>query len=250
MLVLGGGEDGGTETEGGRGAVPFGGRRSEMVSRPVVSQGLAGDSTVVWDKHKFLKRGPPRYFKHSNFSGFIRQLNTYAECDPLGASSYSVIVPTDNPRGKEARILGTPLATFAQELRFNLTHLLGFQRGKKHLLKNIKRRRKFSNHRKPWSGTVTSDYPKAGKEAELEMHKMDQEAMKDEILKLREERENLRRVINQVAERIRYVKCRNRQMFLFLSKAAKSPNFVQHLMKKRWQKSEWITIFKARMLIT
>ncbi|KAI6679646.1 hypothetical protein NL676_033527 [Syzygium grande] len=127
---------------------------------------------------------------------------------------------------------------------------LRFQRGKKHLLKNIKRRGKFSNHRKPWSSTVNLDYPKAGKGAELETLKMDQEAMKDEILKLREERENLRRVINQVAERIRYVKCRNRQMFLFLSKAAKIPNFVQHLMKKRRQKSEWITIFKARMLIT
>ncbi|KAI3694974.1 hypothetical protein L1987_77960 [Smallanthus sonchifolius] len=42
----------------------------------VVSWSRGRNSFVVWDSHKFSTTLLPMYFKHSNFSSFIRQLNT------------------------------------------------------------------------------------------------------------------------------------------------------------------------------
>ncbi|KAF8036255.1 hypothetical protein BT93_C2080 [Corymbia citriodora subsp. variegata] len=194
---------------GEAGPPPFLRKTYKMVSDPstdpVVSWSSSRESFVVWDQHEFSKQVLPRYFKHSNFSSFIRQLNTYG-----------------------FRKIDTDQWEFANT---------GFREGKKHLLKNIRRRRKLSDHVKASSSTVTLDYPKAGKEAELEMLKKDQEALKAEILKLREERESSQHEINQVTERIHHAECRCQQMFHFLSKAAKSPNFI-HIIHERRQKRE------------
>jgi heat shock transcription factor len=47
-------------------------------SDAVVSWSDASDgSFVVWNPPEFAARMLPTYFKHSNFSSFIRQLNTY-----------------------------------------------------------------------------------------------------------------------------------------------------------------------------
>ncbi|KAF8036245.1 hypothetical protein BT93_C2070 [Corymbia citriodora subsp. variegata] len=195
---------------GEAGPTPFLRKTYEMVSDPgtdpVVSWGSSRHSFVVWKQQEFSKQVLPRYFKHSNFSSFIRQLNTYG-----------------------FRKIDPDRWEFANQ---------GFEKGKRHLLKNIKRRHKFSEHGKTSSSTVTADYQKVEKEVELETHKKGQEALKAKILKLREEQENLQHEIEQVAKRVRHAECKNQQIFLFLTKAAKSPDFVQHLIQKKRQKRD------------
>lgn len=68
------------------GPPPFLTKTFEMVEDPdtdsVVSWSRARNSFIVWDSHKLSTHLLPRYFKHSNFSSFIRQLNTYVSTPP------------------------------------------------------------------------------------------------------------------------------------------------------------------------
>jgi heat shock transcription factor len=77
---------------GEAGPAPFVAKTYEMVADAatdaVVSWGPGGSgaSFVVWDPHALAAGVLPRFFKHANFSSFVRQLNTYVRI-PIARSA-------------------------------------------------------------------------------------------------------------------------------------------------------------------
>lgn len=69
------------------GPPPFLTKTFDMVEDPatdsIVSWSQARNSFIVWDSHQLSTNLLPKYFKHCNFSSFIRQLNTYVSTNAL-----------------------------------------------------------------------------------------------------------------------------------------------------------------------
>jgi heat shock transcription factor len=67
---------------------PFLNKTYQLVDDPavddVISWNADGSTFVVWRPAEFARDLLPKYFKHNNFSSFVRQLNTYVSaCAPL-----------------------------------------------------------------------------------------------------------------------------------------------------------------------
>jgi hypothetical protein len=64
------------------GVAPFLKKCYEMVgdesTNSIISWSQTNDSFVIWDMTEFCVHLLPKYFKHSNSSSFVRQLNIYA----------------------------------------------------------------------------------------------------------------------------------------------------------------------------
>ncbi|MQL82365.1 hypothetical protein Taro_014858, partial [Colocasia esculenta] len=207
---------------------PFLSKCYDMVDDPstdaTVSWNAAGNSFVLWDPHAFVRDLLPKYFKHSNLSSFVRQLNTYG------------FHKVDPDRWE-----------FANE---------GFQRGQKHLLKNIFRRKPAQNTTQlmPPQGKNNSfvqtcvEVGKFGFEEEIESLKRDKAVLMQELVKLRQHQQNTDNELRDVRDRIQVMEQQQQQMLSFLAMAVQSPGILSQLVQQNGNNRWMVETNKKRRL--
>ncbi|KAI3442007.1 HSF_DOMAIN domain-containing protein [Psidium guajava] len=199
------------------GPPPFLTKTYEIVDDPttnhVISWSKGNNSFVVWDAHAFAISLLPRYFKHSNFSSFIRQLNTYG-----------------------FRKIDPDRWEFANE---------GFLRGRKYLLKNIRRRR--NPHIVPHSSQQALDpcieVGRFGLDGEIDRLKRDKQVLTMELIKLRQQQQTSRTHLKVMEQRLKKTEMKQHQMMNFLARAMKTPDFLQQLVQQKDRRMELEQVF-------
>ncbi|KAL6974556.1 hypothetical protein U1Q18_028741 [Sarracenia purpurea var. burkii] len=115
----------------------------------------------------------------------------------------------------------------------------GFQGGKKHLLKNIRRRKQISQNlqqqgpMRPWL-----DSAQLGIDSELEKLRNDKNKLKMEILKLKQQQDSTENHLASVEKRMENTECKQQQIFVFLAKAFANPVFLHRFIRLLRQKRE------------
>ncbi|PHT46380.1 hypothetical protein CQW23_15538 [Capsicum baccatum] len=208
-------------TEIGNPPPPFLSKTYDMVddlsTDSVVSWSKSNNSFVVWNVPEFTRHILPKYFKHNNFSSFVRQLNTYG---------YKKVDPDS--------------WEFANE---------GFLRGHKHLLKTISRRKpsqmqvhqETASQVKSLSVGSCVEVGKIGIEEEVERLKKDKSIHMEELVKLRQQQQATDHCLENVGQRLQLMEQREQQTMSFLAKALQSPGFLAELFHQQNESKRFIT---------
>ncbi|KAM4115834.1 hypothetical protein ACB094_02G003100 [Castanea mollissima] len=178
----------------------------DSTTNHVVSWSRGNNSFVVWDPQAFAMILLPRYFKHNNFSSFVRQLNTYG------------FRKVDPDRWE-----------FANE---------GFLRGQKHLLKNIRRRKTIQLQASQQALDSCVEVGRFGLDGEVDRLKRDKHVLMVELVKLRQQQQNTRAYIQSMEDRLRKTEGKQQQMMNFLARAMQNPNFLQELVQQKERRKE------------
>ncbi|KAF8389944.1 hypothetical protein HHK36_024464 [Tetracentron sinense] len=198
--------------ENGPQLAPFLTKCYEMVDDPatdtIISWSLTSDSFIIWDVTELSQNLLPKYFKHSNFSSFMRQLNTYG------------FRKSDPDRWE-----------FANDR---------FVKGQKHLLKNVSRRKQSQglvqqkqSQRKKMPGGACVEVGKFGLWEEVESLKRDKNVVMQELVKLRQYQETADNKLVCLSQRLQGMEKNQQQLLSFLVMAMQSPGFLAQLLQPK-----------------
>ncbi|KAG7546982.1 Heat shock factor (HSF)-type DNA-binding [Arabidopsis suecica] len=183
---------------------PFLTKTYEMVddssSDSIVSWSQSNKSFIVWNPPEFSRDLLPRFFKHNNFSSFIRQLNTYGfrKADPEQWE-------------------------FAND---------DFVRGQPHLMKNIHRRKPVHSHSLPnlqAQQNPLTDSERLRMNNQIERLTKEKEGLLEELQKQDEEREVFERQVKELKERLQHMEKRQKTMVSFVSQVLEKPGLALNL---------------------
>ncbi|XP_071935231.1 heat stress transcription factor A-4c-like isoform X1 [Coffea arabica] len=182
---------------------PFLTKTYEMVDDPltnaIVSWSCNNRSFIVWNPPEFSRDLLPNYFKHNNFSSFVRQLNTYG-----------------------FRKIDPEQWEFAND---------DFVRGQPHLLKNIYRRKPVHSH--SGQGAVESQLSESERRRykdDIERLKSDKEALLFELQRYKQEEQRFELQVLGTTESVQLMEQKQKNMMSFLSKILQRPILALELM--------------------
>ncbi|XP_023539978.1 heat stress transcription factor A-5-like [Cucurbita pepo subsp. pepo] len=187
---------------GGAGPAPFLIKTYDMVDESatdkIVSWTSSKKSFVVWNPPEFARLLLPTFFKHNNFSSFIRQLNTYG------------FKKIDSERWE-----------FAND---------DFIKDQKHLLKNIHRRKPIHSHSTP-PGSL-GDPERAAFEDEIDRLSRKKTTLEADISRFKQQKSTAKTQLQDLTVKVESMEKRQKNLLAFLEKAVQNPSFVEHLARR------------------
>ncbi|KAG6423116.1 hypothetical protein SASPL_113501 [Salvia splendens] len=117
----------------------------------------------------------------------------------------------------------------------------GFLRGKRHLLKNIRRRRTPSSNYLSSSNLESCvELGRFGLDAEMDRLRRDKQVLMEELVKLRQQQQNTKAYLQAMEQRLKGTeqKQKQKQALSFLARAIRSLDFLQQMVQHKEMRRE------------